>query len=242
VTVPPPDWLTSLRAACVAIEEAAVQGPLDAPVRWCPGMDVGQVLRHVGVVHRVVDRWVRDRHRPAVLPAMPAAALPQDWFATGWRPLLERLASLEEDAEASTWCSHHTTAGFWWRRMAHETTIHAVDVLEAVGWAWPVPGELALDGVDEALRLFLGVALGPAVGGSGQLIRLTTQDRFWTVGLNDHNVEVNHLDVEPMAELAAQPEVLYRWVWGRAAADAVRVSGDPGAVRALRSVLARSMQ
>jgi uncharacterized protein (TIGR03083 family) len=239
----PADWLVALRAGCVAIEEAGQHGPLDAAVRWCPGTDVAETLRHLGVVHRVVHRWVRDRHRPHELPAMPAGALPLDWFATGWRPMVEALEALDPDAEASTWCSYQPTAGFWWRRMAHETTVHAIDVADAVGWgAWPASPELALDGVDEALRLFLGVALGSAVGGTGQLVRLVAQQRFWTVGLNDHNVEVNQLDVEPAARVEAEPESLYRWVWGRASADAVRVGGDVTAVRALRSALARSMQ
>lgn len=235
-------WLDALRASCAAVEEAAAAGPLDAAVPWCADVDVAGTLRHVGVVHRLVRQWVTDGHRPSAVPCMPDDADPAAWFAAGWPPLLDVLSGLDPDAETSTWCSYDTRASFWWRRMAHETAIHAVDVLEAVGWSWPVPEALAVDGVDEALRLWLGVALGPHVGGAGQVVRIVAPQRAWTVGLNDHNVEVTHLPLRPDATVTAPAEALYRWLWGRADDAAVTVAGDPSAAAALRTALTRAMQ
>ena len=238
----PTAWLDVLHATCVAVEELTAGARLDAAVPWCAGADVAGTLCHVGVVHRLVRTWVAQGHRPSVVPVVPDDVDPREWFAAGWPPLLDTLGALGPDAETSTWCSYHTTASFWWRRMLHETVIHAIDVLEAVGQTWPVPEEVAVDGVDEALRLWLGVALGPAVGGSGQVVRLVAPQRSWTVGLNDHNVEVNHLQIPADATAVAPAEVLYRWLWGRAADDAVTVGGDAAAVAALRAALTRAMQ
>lgn len=245
LSVNPPINLTlldGLRASCAAIDEAASKGPLDAQVRWYPGADVAEILRHVGVVHRLVRQWVSEGHRPATLPVMPAGTDVREWFATGWEPLLSTLSGFDPADEVSTWCTYDTTAGFWWRRMAHETAIHAVDVLDAVGWSWPSSDEFALDGIDEALRLWLGVALGPDVRGTGQVVRVVAPQQYWTVGLNDHNVEVGHLPVPPDATISADAPTLYRWLWGRADDADVTVTGAAPAAAALRSALARAMQ
>ena len=238
----PVGWLTSFQASCAAIEQVVAQGPLDAEISWCPGLDVAEVLRHLGVVHRLVRRWVLDRHRPPV-PALPAPDDdPRQWFATGWPPLLETLTGLDPAAEISTWCSYDSTAAFWWRRMAHETAIHSADVHDALGETWSVPDEVAADGVDEALRLWLGTQVGPNVFGAGQVIRLVAGSRFWTVGLNEHNVEVNQLPVTPGATVTGAPNALYRWLWGRATDDAIAVDGDHAAVATLRATLSHTMK
>jgi uncharacterized protein (TIGR03083 family) len=245
--IAPLTWLDVLRASCAAMEEAVADPGtraerLAAAVPWCEGVDVAETLRHVGVVHRVVRRWVVDGRRPRGGVDPPPDADPVAWFAEGWPPLLEALSSRDPSTQTSTWCTYDTTAGFWWRRMAHEAAVHAIDVFDAVGHSWPVPEEFAADGVDEALRLWLGVALGTAVGGRGRVVRIVAPQRFWTVGLNATNVEVTTLSVPPDATVGAGAEALYRWVWGRAADDAVTVDGDPAAVASLRSALARAMQ
>ena len=187
-------------------------------------------------------RWVTDAHRPAAAQPMPGGTDPRAWFAAGWRPLHAMLAAGDPGAEASTWCTYHPTLAFWWRRMAHESAIHAADVLDAAGRRWDVTDDFAHDGVDEALRLWLGTQLGSQVGGTGQVVRLVAGERFWTVALNDHNVEVNHLDVPAQATVRGAPGELYRWAWGRAGDQDVAVHGERPAVTALRGALARAMQ
>jgi uncharacterized protein (TIGR03083 family) len=242
----PAGWLGSLETSCTAIERVAGQGPLTAEISWCPGLDVAEVLRHLGVVHRLVRRWVLDGHRPAV-PRLPAPRPTSDdetrqWFAAGWRPLLETLTRLDPAAETSTWCSYDSTAAFWWRRMAHETAIHAADLHDALGEDWSVPDDIAADGVDEALRLWLGTQVGPNVFGAGQVIRLVAGSRFWTVGMNEHNVEVNRLPIAAGATVTGAPNVLYRWLWGRATDDAITIDGDQAAVATLRATLTHTMK
>jgi hypothetical protein len=45
------------------------------------------------------------------------------------------------------------TAGFWARRMAHETTIHAADALYTAGRKVSIPADLSADGVSEWLGM-----------------------------------------------------------------------------------------
>ena len=50
----------------------------------------------------------------------------------------------------------HRRAGFWPRRMAHETTVHRVDAEQAAGRpVAPVPAALAVDGIDEVFGVFV---------------------------------------------------------------------------------------
>jgi hypothetical protein len=104
-----------------------------------------------------------------------------------------------------------------------------------------VPDAVAIDGVDEVLRLWLGTRLGQAVGGSGDVVRLVAGNRPWTVGLHPHLVEVHDRPVEPEAVIAAEADVLYRWLWGRAPDAGLEVTGDRRVVAELRSLLARAM-
>jgi uncharacterized protein (TIGR03083 family) len=234
-------WLDELERQCRWIERAVAGDVLARPVPTCPGWDVGELLRHVGVVQRVVTTWLEAGRRPRSAPSRPADGDVRAWFATGWRRLQEALDAGDTGTPAPTWCPWDATLGFWRRRQAHEHVIHAVDVARALGSAAPdVADAVALDGIDEALRLWLGTRLGPDVHGRGDVVRITAGTRFWTVGLHAQLVEVHELDVDPDGTVSAHPAMLYRWLWGRAGEEDVTVEGDRAATAVLRSAMARA--
>src|SRR5204863_7500053 len=114
-------------------------------------------------------------------PSAPVGGVVRAWFAHGWRRLQEVLDSGPPGTPATTWCPWDATLGFWRRRQVHEHLVHAIDVAQGLGAAEPdVPDAVALDGVDEVLRLWLGTQLGQAVGGRGDVIRMVSGDRWWT--------------------------------------------------------------
>lgn len=235
-------WLDELERAARFVEQAVAADVLARPVPACPGWDVGELLRHLGVVQRVVVGWVEAGRRPRATPSGPDDGDVRAWFAHGWRRLQETLDAGPASTPAATWCPWDATLGFWRRRQAHEHLVHAVDVAQALGLDEPaVPGAVALDGVDEVLRLWLGTQLGQAVGGRGDVVRLVAGDRGWTVGLHPSLVEVHDRPVEPEAVVRADPAQLYRWLWGRGSDDVVEIEGDRAVVVELRSLLARAM-
>jgi len=235
-------WLDELERVCRFVEGAVGGDVLDRPVPACPGWDVGALLRHLGVVHRTVTAWVGAGRRPRSTPSGPGDGDVRGWFSSGWRGLQEALDTGPADAPAATWCPWDATLGFWRRRQVHEHLVHAFDVAQALGVPEPlVPDAVAIDGVDEVLRLWLGTRLGQAVGGSGDVVRLVAGNRWWTVGLHPHLVEVHDRPVEPEAVIAAEADVLYRWLWGRAPDAGLEVTGDRRVVAELRSLLARAM-
>jgi uncharacterized protein (TIGR03083 family) len=234
-------WLDELERQCRWIERSVGGDALGRAIPGCPGWDVGELLRHLGVVERVATSWLGDRRRPRSSPSGPPDRDVRAWFAAGWRHLHATLDAGEAAAPVPTWCPWDATLGFWRRRQVHEHAIHAVDVAQALGSTAPdVPDLVALDGIDEVLRLWLGTRLGTDVRGGGDLVRLEVGSRFWTVGVHEHLVEVHELDVPADAKVTAEPRTLYRWLWGRAAPEDVQVDGNPAAVASLRSALARA--
>lgn len=246
-------WLDLLERTARRIEEAVADLPLDRPLPSCPGWTAGDLLRHLGSVHRLVDDWIGTGRRPVRLRRSPGDAEVRAWFAAGWRRLHERLDELPPDEPAPTWCPWDASAGFWRRRMAHEIVVHGLDLAIALppsparAWLSAVEPEVALDGVDEVLRLWLGTKLGTEVGGGGAIVRVEIDDDLvggagWTVGLHDHLVEVHSLPDPPAPDAVVRGSArdLYAWLWGRAGNDSVELEGSLRAVRTLRNALSRA--
>ena len=264
-----PAFLDALERACRVIEDRCrtAGGPdataLAKRVPACPGWTVADVVAHLGFIHRFVAAWVTAgrRPRPVSVPAVAAddpALLA--WFGEGWRALQDLLDERGFETPTATWSPWDATAGFWFRRMAHEAVVHAVDVVEALphkaSRRWWVDDALALDGIDEVVRLWLGTRLGEHAGGEGQVVRLETAgavalvpranasgdpfERLWTVGLHGGITETHDVPTAPDAVVGGMPVELYRWLWGRPAG--VNQTGDPAAVAALRSALTRALQ
>jgi uncharacterized protein (TIGR03083 family) len=248
-------WLDELELQARSVESAVlahgdgVMAALKTPVPSCPGWVVADVLRHLGTIERVVIAWLNAGRRPADPPSMPEGDDPLLWFGRGWRRLHERLSADRPETPSATWCPWDSSNLFWRRRMVHEHAVHAFDVLESLGLMgyWSVPDDVAADGVEEVLRLWLGTRLGATVGGDGDAVRLTMPTgEAWTVVLHQRSSEIHRLEQVPAAGDAAvhaEPVTLYRWLWGRTGEDAagVRLTGSVSAVAALRGALERAL-
>src|SRR4029450_10613853 len=71
--------------------------------------------------------------------------------------LLDEFSIHKPEGPAGTWYGPDQTVGFWIRRMAQETVIHRIDAELGTGQPIaPVPADLALDGIDELLKVFVG--------------------------------------------------------------------------------------
>jgi putative acetyltransferase len=97
-------WLDELERACRFVERAVTGDVLAAPVPSCPGWDVAELLRHVGVVQRTVTEWIGAGRHPRSTPSAPADGDVRAWFADGWRRLQEVLDSGPPGTPAPTWC------------------------------------------------------------------------------------------------------------------------------------------
>lgn len=237
--------LEVLGAEAKSLAEAARGVPAATPVPTCPGFTVGEIVRHVGGVYRVARLWITGGRRPLDWQADPAPGQTgEEYLRAGLAELLGELTSHEPGAYAASWWPMDRTYGFWFRRMAHETTIHRTDVQAAVGPdVTEIPEDIAIDGVDEVLSVWFGRRL-PMLGLSGTTTRsvaVRTGGHAWiaragpeeTVAWRCSAVEAGQAD----STVSGSPMAVYRWLWGRVGHHAVGWEGDSDAIAQLWALL-----
>jgi len=141
----------------------------------CPDWTLRQLATHVGRAQRWAARIVSTRSAQAVaFREVPDGRIPDDpaehagWLLAGADQLV---AALGEAGDAPVWAfGEQQPAGFWARRMTHETTVHGVDAQLTVKGAGgrrtadgrpAIAADVAADGIDE----WLTVLSGPSDGG-----------------------------------------------------------------------------
>ncbi|ROP37955.1 maleylpyruvate isomerase family mycothiol-dependent enzyme [Saccharothrix texasensis] len=226
----------ALRVEAESFAVAAELAPLDRDVPACPGMTVGDLLVHLGSIHRMVAEWIGRGARPVGWESSPGAD-PIDWYRTGAASLITVLDPERAASPAATWCPWDRTLGFWVRRMAHETAVHRFDAQAATGSAAPLEPGLAADGIDEVLHLWLGCHQPPGVHTSGQAVTLRVPGREWTVALHEGVVDYCP-QATPAAVVSGSPSAVDLWLWGRVGEEHVSVEGDVSVVRSLRAAVA----
>lgn len=146
-----------LRSAADGVLVALAAGPASATVPGCPGWTAHDVVAHLGQVHAwaalIVDTG--RRHNRADLPGVPTGADLAGWYAAQIDQLMEALQATDPDRACWGHQPDHRVAGYWSRRQAHEAAMHRVDVDLAVGLPPRYDAELAVDGVNEVLDVWL---------------------------------------------------------------------------------------
>jgi len=247
-------YLECLGSDYASLRSAAAAAALEDPVPSCPGWTVADLATHVGQVYLHKAAIMRDGDWPDPWPpAELAAVAPLALLDQGYRELTAEFAARAPGQTAPTWYDPEQTVGFWIRRMAQETVVHRMDAQLAAGLPLtPVPDDLAVDGVDEVLQRFLAygsvewpeefaeVEGGHLAGADGaDAIVVTAAATSWTVRPTPAAVTVTDGRANgARAEVAAGPDAMLRWLWGRSAADAVTVTGDQAWAAYLRRLLA----
>ncbi len=216
---------TAVESVLAALRSGGA-GALTAPVTACEGWTVGDVVRHLGGVHRWATAAIREQrgdHEAEPAPTDPVELA--EWFEAGAATLLEALAA---DPKGPAWSFSqqpgHRSVGFWQRRQAHESSMHAWDVATAVGAAATYDESLAADGVSEVLEVFV-----PRMRARGLLAELPTSvaligpDFSWLLGDAP----------DPIAEAQGSCVDLLLTLWHRADGSALTWIGHAEAGRAV---------
>jgi uncharacterized protein (TIGR03083 family) len=246
-------YLECLAADYGDLRDAAAAVELTVPVPTCPGWTMGDLVFHVAQVYLHKATVMRKGQWPEPWPppgAEPAAELPLLGRAYG--ELIAEFSARRPADPTLTWYDPDQTVAFWIRRMAQETVVHRIDAELAAGLpVTPVPGDLALDGVDEVLKRFLAYdpeALDQLEGGhlardGADTITVLAGQTAWTVRPSPQEVVVDDgAGDHPRVVIAAAPGPMLRWLWGRAGDDAVQLTGDPAWAAYLRRMLVAATQ
>ncbi len=244
-------------AADFARLRAVVPADLAAAVPSCPGWTVADLTRHVGAVYLHKTLAMREGAEPEPWPpAELADEEPLSLLDRAYAELVGEFAARRPEDPAGSWYTPDQTVGFWIRRMAHETVIHRIDGELATGQpVAPVPADLAVDGIDELLKVFL--AYGVATWGSyfadilagspGRTYTVRTDGAAWRVRTGPGRFTVEDGAGEDAADVTVSgpPMAVLRWVWNREGPgepSGVTVEGPPEAVEELRRCIVTATQ
>jgi len=226
------------------IAELVADTAPNAPVPTCGGWDTRALVRHVALIHKWVRTMVEqltprripqravDAEPPADWTAVPA------WFSRNGAELVSVLRAVDPDAPMYSW-GPDKHAGFWIRRMLHETTIHRTDAEAAAGVVSRVEPAVAVDAIDELLELLpYADFFRPNVRdlrGDGETIHLHATDLDsanlpgeWLITLEPEGFRWSHAHVKGAVAVRGPAQDLALFVYGRRKAADVKldVIGD----------------
>ncbi|MFJ4717506.1 maleylpyruvate isomerase family mycothiol-dependent enzyme [Streptomyces sp. NPDC088785] len=246
------DDFARLRAVATAADPAAV-------VPSCPDWTVTDLVRHVAQVYVDKTHAIREGAESEWPPKGTEDAEPFALLDRAYADLRTELTTRDPGDPAGGWYTPDRTVGFWIRRMAQETVIHRIDAELAAGQeVAPVPEDLAVDGIDELLKVFTAFAVEEwpdafteALDGSpGRTIDIHavgTKAAAWriTTGPSRFAVEDALGDTPADLTLSAPPSPLLRHLWNRRTPSApprITTSGDQQTLTTLHTCLTTATQ
>lgn len=258
------DFVERYVAAAERFAVAVASTDLEARVPSCPDWTAYDLVRHLGNVHSWAATIVETGRRAVGQNDEPPSRKPRvvsEWYAGKAEDLYEVLRSIDPEKPCWNFAFDTGGAGFWRRRQTHETTIHSIDLFGATGRDLEIETDLAADGVDEVLTVFLHRMHHrgfPAELTAPVCLVATDTDRAWTVtprpvvtdpaaavpaqprGSSTEAapalIEGPPLVVDrrhPQADQVAAPAaVLYQALWGRRPTSDLTLTGDTGRIEA----------
>jgi uncharacterized protein (TIGR03083 family) len=249
-------FLDCLAADFARLRELVPTDP-EAAVPSCPGWTVADLTRHVGGVYLHKTLAMREGAEPDPWPpAELADGEPLALLDRAYAGLLDEFAARKPEDPAGSWYTPDQTVGFWIRRMAQETVIHRIDAELGTGQpVAPVPADLAVDGIDELLKVFVeysvaewgGYFTGILNDSPGRTYTVRAGGAGWRVraGPGLFAVEDGVGDDAADVTVSGPPAAVLRWVWNREGAvepSGVTVEGTPEAIEELRRCIVTATQ
>jgi uncharacterized protein (TIGR03083 family) len=238
------EHLAGLRADGPRLASAAASAGLGTKVPSCPEWVVGDLVRHVGGVHRWAtaivagprtEPWAVDLDE--VVGTWPADGELLAWFEEGHARLVGVLARADAGVNCWTFLPAPSPLAFWARRQAHETAVHRVDAELAAGWRTPLPPSFAADGIDELLSCFITRPGGGLRSDPARTLRIRCTDTAgdWLVRISSGPVETTIPGGDADCEASGRGSDLYLSLWNRRGTEALTVRGDGGVLDLFRS-------
>ncbi|HEV7864023.1 MAG TPA: maleylpyruvate isomerase family mycothiol-dependent enzyme [Acidimicrobiia bacterium] len=220
--------------------KAARQAGLDTTVPTCPDWKVSDLALHQGRVFRWMSALVENESEEFIHPK--SLGDPEEdedplvWLKTNAEMAVEVFDEANPDAMVWNWFDNRAApARFWYRRMAHEITIHRADAEAAAGLESRVePAELASDGIDEFLHFLPGRSKDPKfITPSGSYHFHTTDvPGEWLVNFHAQGVAIRREHAKADVAVRGTASDLELFLYNRRGSEGLEVFGDEAMVEA----------
>lgn len=262
-----PAYLQHIEQQSARFSEALATARGDEQVPSCPDWTADDLLYHLGQVHTYWSRVVGEGTlTDAEVEAFKDPERPDshdglvEFSRSATARLVEVLAAVDPADPRWTW-SEEQTAGFTFRRQAHEAMIHRLDAELTAGQRTPLDPALATDGVDEVLKImYAGCPPWGSISpheGRTVLVESTDTGAAWLVTLarftGTHPKDGKTYDEGDIVVADAVPEQraaaairgtaadLDSWLWHRPTVGELARNGDADVLRELDAVLAQPL-
>ncbi len=128
---------------------------LAASVPGCPGWQLRDLALHLGTVHRWAKACIESNDALPRVESPIEDALLCAWLDEGFTDLAGFLRAADPQRKTWTFGPEPRLTSFWFRRQAHEASVHLWDARSAVGFVEPIDEHLAADGVAEVFEVFI---------------------------------------------------------------------------------------
>jgi uncharacterized protein (TIGR03083 family) len=217
-----------------AVRLAAVTAEaLDRKVPSCPEWTGRHLIDHVWHVHTFWHAQVRaadeSARRDPGERSIPEGEEPGDWLEDAAAGLVDDLAEAGPAAPCWNWSGRELAVRWVARRMALETTVHRFDGELTGGAPTPIETDLAVDGIDEFLRVHLQTDLPEtpeATLGGTLCFACTDSDHAWIVEVGRGQLRVREGSGPASACLRGTASDLYLFTWNRRSVDELELTGD----------------
>ncbi len=251
------DYMQIVRSESARFYDLVAATDSSLAVPTCPGWSVADLTWHLAEVQyfwaAIVGRLLLE---PGSIPDLERPrdeALP-DLFREQSQRVVEALQRRNPADECWSWHKSGDTVGWVRRRQAHEALIHRVDAELAAGNVPAIGENIAADGVEEVLSVYLDAGDLPewaTFHGDGSSARLRLDDgASWTMLLgrftgtspqsgttyDEPAMCLSDLDATPDVELNGSASSLDLWLWGRGPVDDIEVVGKAEMVPLIREM------
>ncbi|WP_168583501.1 maleylpyruvate isomerase N-terminal domain-containing protein [Gephyromycinifex aptenodytis] len=250
-------YCNAISTESALLRDALGSAEPDAHIPTCPDWNADDLLFHIYEEHvfwrQVLTHPVRRDADAAELEPPEEPETRGELFTVSeaaTAALIGELGRHELSERAWSWASDQSV-GFIARRQAHDAVMHRIDAevaTRAAGGSSPVDVDLAEDGVDEVLRVYLGdipegVKATPRRA-SGVRIVATDTGATWMAfiahlsGTGADGTEYDEISLmvadddtadghdHPVGVFSATAEDLYRWFWRRPTLTEPKRGGD----------------
>jgi len=243
------NYLEALEQNGTSLADLAERGGIGRALPTCPGWHVGDLLLHLGFVHRWATAFVAQGITERVATPSESELLGKGgehddllgWFREGHAALVDSLRAADPALVCWTFLDAPSPLAFWARRQAHETAMHRADAELAGGTAPVFDPPFASDGVDELVMGFAPTPRSKAVVEEPKILVVRAQDTAdaWQIRFGPGGVETDRATGPHDCLLSAPASDLYLLLWNRLEPHAIEadVEGDAALIELWRHSL-----